>query len=343
MWEGLSPGPRSSPRPVFSAPSSSLLPELSWVPGAASFAPGSPLPRPQLPWGRRDGGGVEGSERRQRPWLGRSPDSRGGGERWRRKEWGTGGAGGPGALRPERAGELGRRAEVRARAPGKRCWRGARGGGPSLEPEGSGGEGTAGKDSRAWVSRAPVSRGGRGKGGGERWSPGRVGGPREAGGGWGQAFSPPLPPPRARLRPRLLLGRSRPQDEPGRSLGGNGKEAGSPPGSGSAGGAPSDPHGRLSLRCCCCCCWRRCSSALRAQAGRRPQTPLQKVHPAPATSGTLPPRSRFPGPHYYPVSSTKHPGLATQSARPHFTTPDSLSITPLYYPAPLFLSPTLIH
>lgn len=38
------------------------------------------------------------------------------------------------------------------------------------------------------------------------------GGPREAGGGWGQAFSPPLPPPHAGLRPRLLRGaRSRSQ------------------------------------------------------------------------------------------------------------------------------------
>lgn len=36
----------------------------------------------------------------------------GGRERWKRKEWGEGGAAGPGALRPGRAGELGRRAEM---------------------------------------------------------------------------------------------------------------------------------------------------------------------------------------------------------------------------------------
>lgn len=213
--------PLSSPLPVFSC--TLLLPsarELSPVPGAASFPPGSPLPRPPPPQGRRDGGGVwRKRERRERPRLGWSPDSRGGGtgggERWRRKEGGAGRSGRAWGLEARESRGAGPARRGKSQGPGERgLERGARG---RAEP---GGRGTGGDGEprgrnrgamrrpsrRAWVSRAPASRGGRGRGGGERWSPGRVGGPREAGGGWGQAFSPPLPPPRAGLRPRLLRG-----------------------------------------------------------------------------------------------------------------------------------------
>ena len=59
-------------------------------------------------------------------------------------------------MRPGRAGELGRRAEVRARARGRQCLeRGARGG-PS---RGSGGRGAAGEEERRGRNRE--RRGGR--------------------------------------------------------------------------------------------------------------------------------------------------------------------------------------
>lgn len=72
------------------------------------------------------------------------------------------------------------------------------------------------------------------------------------------------------------------------------------------------------------------------------QTPNATSEGAPFSGDLGHPATPLPlslHPPYSPVSPTRHRGLATLSAQPHFTTPDLLSIILHYYPAPPFSAP----
>lgn len=74
------------------------------------------------------------------------------------------------------------------------------------------------------------------------------------------------------------------------------------------------------------------------------QTPNATSEGAPFSSDLGHPTTPLPlslHPLCYPVGPTWHPGLASPSARPHFTTPDLLSITPPSLPSTPFLCPPI--
>lgn len=162
------------------------------------------------------------------------------------------------------------------------------------------------------------------------------GGPREAGGGWGQALSPPLPPARAAPPPPPPRGALR---VPNRAVG-----------AGEARGArPVRPLAQAAVGGLLRALMAAFSSDADVAAGTSLPPPPGRWRGADPQRhlgrcihlrrpGPLPPHSSFPctSPfsHHSRVRISPRPHSPASLVRSHFTTPDLLSVTPHHYQHP---------